>query len=348
MRARRLQVADAVAWTGAILGTAGVESDAARTAAEMMVRTEARGVRTHGLTRLASYLEKMQAGEVNPAARITVRKQAGVCTVDADGALGQVAAARAVDEGMSLLQDAPSVICRIRNCGHLGALGIYALVAAEHGYLALVFQRTPPLMGLAGFGGPALGNNPMGFGCPIPGPGPLVFDMACSVAARGHVLVAAREQRPIPDGWALDAQGRPTTSAEAALHGSLMPMAGHKGLGLAMMAECLAGALAGGDVESLRSGQSVPRSGAAGGQSTLIWLVNPALTTGSAFDAYLQAWTGSFKAHAGPGGRLPGERASALEAQANREGLELSGSLAAELDDIGAARQLAVPWTQGH
>ncbi|MEG0557556.1 MAG: Ldh family oxidoreductase, partial [Comamonas sp.] len=277
--------------------------------------------------------------------QIQIHHAPGVCTIQADGALGQIAATLAIESGLQALENSASVICRVQNCGHLGALGHYALLAAEHGMLGLVFQRTPPLMALPGYAGAAIGNNPIAFACPIPDRPPLVFDMACSVAARGHVLLAAREGRALPEGWALDIGGHPTCDSDAALEGSLLPMAGHKGLGLAMMAECLAGALAGGEPESRQKFQTAPRSGAAGSQTTLIWLVNPTHSGADNFAAYMQEWAHGFLHRGGPEARLPGERAAQREKQARLEGLVITPSLANELEAIGQQAQQAVPWS---
>lgn len=331
-------------WVESVLLHAGVRAEHATLAAKAMVRTELRGISTHGLTRLSSYLEKMRSGEVNSSPSIRIQRTPGICTMDADGALGQVAATLAVQESMAMLETEASVICRIRDCGHLGALGLYALMAAEHGYMALVFQRTPPLMALPGYAERAVGNNPIAFGCPVPGRPPLVFDMACSVAARGHILLAAREKREIPPEWALDAAGYPTTDAEAALEGSLLPMAAHKGMGLAIMAECLAGALAGGEPESRQKMQSTPRSGAAGSQSTLIWLVNPERAGSESFADYMNEWAAGFQRRGGEQARLPGERAAASEQTALADGLHIPSALARELELVGRETGLPPPW----
>ncbi|CZZ99218.1 malate dehydrogenase [Bordetella trematum] len=331
-------------WVAAVLQHAGVAPGHASLAAEVMVRTELRGVATHGLTRLASYLDKLRCGEVNPAPDIRVQRSPGICTIDADGALGQVAALTAMHEGLAMLETEVSVICRIRDCGHLGALGHYALLAAERGHIALVFQRTPPLMALPGYAGRAVGNNPIAFGCPVPGAAPLVFDMACSVAARGHILLAAREGRDIPADWALDGAGQPTTAADAALEGALLPMAAHKGMGLAIMAECLAGALAGAAPESRQKMQHTPRSGAAGGQSTLIWLVNPQCAGQSSFADYMHEWAAGFQLRGGAQARLPGARAAACEQAALADGLRIPAALARELEAVGQATGCPPPW----
>lgn len=332
-------------WVAAVLQHAGVGPEHAALASGAMVRTELRGVATHGLTRLASYLEKLRSGEVNPAPDISVRRSPGICTIDADGALGQVAALIAIQEGLAMLETEVSVICRIRDCGHLGALGHYALLAAERGHIALVFQRTPPLMALPGYAGRTVGNNPIAFGCPVPGAAPLVFDMACSVAARGHILQAAREGRDIPPDWALDGAGNPTTTADAALEGALLPTAAHKGMGLAIMAECLAGALAGAEPESRQKMQHTPRSGAAGGQSTLIWLVNPQRAGSASFADYMREWAAGFQQRGGAQARLPGERAAACEQAALADGLRIPETLAHELQAIGQAAGLPPPWS---
>ncbi len=93
------------------------------------------------------------------------------------------------------------MLVAVQSCGHLGALGIPALLAAEAGVFCMVGQRTPPVLGMEGFARAAIGHNPIAFGCPLPGAAPIVFDVACSVAARGHILLAAREGKPIPDDW---------------------------------------------------------------------------------------------------------------------------------------------------
>ena len=340
----RIQASALSRWVEAIFCQQGVTPEHAKIAADTMVRTEMRGFATHGLTRLASYLEKLGSGEVNPAPDMRIHRQPGVCTIEADAALGQVAATIGIQQSVDMLKDSASVICRIQNCGHLGALGHYSLLAAEQGLLALVFQRTPPLLALPGYQQAAVGNNPISFGCPIPNQPPLVFDMACSVAARGHILLAAREGRDIPLGWALDANGQPTTDAEAALAGSLLPTADHKGLGLAIMAECLAGALAGGEPESRQKFQTAPRSGAAGSQTTLMWLVNPAQAGAHSFSSYMQEWADGFHQRTGASGRLPGERAAASEIAAAQTGVQIPASLSRELNAIASAQKLPIPW----
>ncbi|WP_341666492.1 Ldh family oxidoreductase [Alcaligenes sp. SDU_A2] len=333
-------------WCAAMLQTAGVAPEAAAVAASYMLRTDARGIRTHGITRLASYLDKLASGEVNAGPDVRVHQDTAGLTVQADGALGQYAMHSALEHGLARLREQAMVAVRIQACGHLGALGIYALEAAEQGAFCLLAQRTPPLMGMPGFNAPVIGNNPFAYASPVAGGAPLVFDMACSVAARGHILLKARQQEPIPSGWALDEQGEPTTNADEALRGSLLPSAMHKGMGLAMLVECLAGAMAASpdSLAALEQPASIPTAGAMGRQSALMLLINPQTLSQGLFGDYMASWSRHYRSRGGDSARLPGERGAQLEAQVQTSGLlPLHPSLCAELMGLGQARDLPLP-----
>ncbi|MEO8203942.1 MAG: Ldh family oxidoreductase, partial [Betaproteobacteria bacterium] len=242
IRGARYRPADLEKWTAAIFVRSGVPPADADMAALMMVRSDLRGWRTHGLSRTASYVQRLETGEFNPQPDMRHTLRGGAMVFEADGAMGHVAAPAAIASGLKQLKHQATVFIAVREIGHLGALGIHALTAAERGVFCMIGQHTPPLLAMQGFKRPAIGHNPLAFGCPVPGSDPLVFDMACSVAARGHILLAARDGQPIPEGWALDADGAPTTDAKRALDGPLLPAGGHKGIGMAMMIELLAGA----------------------------------------------------------------------------------------------------------
>ncbi len=323
-------------WAAQVFQACGMPAaDAALTAA-LIVRSELRGYRTHGLTRVASYVERLKSGDHNPRPRLRHQEAPGAIVLDADGAMGHVAGPHAIKLGLAALERSASVLVAVRECGHLGALGIHALLAAEAGALCVLGQRTPPLLALEGFRRPAIGHNPVAFGCPVAGGDPLVFDIACSVAARGHILLAAREGRSIPSGWALDEEGKPTTDAKRALRGSLLPMGGHKGVGIAMMIECLAGAMAA-SAESLDPQRNVvPESGAVGRQGAFFWLVKPAAFSGEAlFAEYMRYWTRGYLDASGGKGRLPGGRGARLEREGRAAGVELSAAIAKELAGVG-------------
>ncbi|MCW5231055.1 Ldh family oxidoreductase [Verminephrobacter eiseniae] len=331
-------------WSAQILASCQVPAEDALQAAQLLVRSELRGYATHGMARLPSYVERLLAKDFNPSALLRQREFPGGVVLDADGAMGQIAGARAVRLALQGLERSASVLVAIQSCGHMGALGVYALLAAEAGAMCLLGQRTPPLLAMEGFTGAAIGHNPIAFGCPAPGGPPIVFDIACSVAARGHVLVAAREGRDIPAGWALDSQGRPTTDPQAALAGALLPMGGHKGIGIAMVVECLAGALAASAASFAPQWQQVPTSGAVGRQSAFLWMLRPqAFAPQPLRDDYMRLWIDHYRACGGAHARLPGQRAAEQEQRAQRMGIELPERLVHQLRALGTSRQRAFP-----
>jgi LDH2 family malate/lactate/ureidoglycolate dehydrogenase len=336
-------------WTAQIFVSCEVPHDDARQAAQLLVRSDLRGQDTHGLTRLPSYVQRLIAGDFNPRPHMTHRSFPGGIVMDADGAMGQVAGPHAVRLATRALEGSASVLVAVQSCGHLGALGLHALQAAEEGFFCLVGQRTPPLLAMEGFRGAAIGHNPIAFACPVPGGAPLVFDVASSVAARGHILAAARERRAIPEGWAVDAKGCPTTDADAALEGALMPMGGHKGIGIAMMVECLAGALAATAASFDPSANALPSSGAMARQGAFLWAVRPAaFAQDDSFGAYMAHWTDEYRRRGGDTARIPGQRAALLERQRRQDGIALAGPLLKELQSLGERLGQPLPHADGH
>ena len=321
------------AWLGRAFAGTGVEPEAALGAARVLVRTNARGIETHGVARALVYVQKLKTGELNPRPQVRYEERHGVLHCHADAGLGQIVGMAAVDAALARAATAGFVPLVLHDVGHLAALGMFALRAAEAGMVAFVTQSTPPVMALPGSQGAAIGNNPIAFASPVAGRPPLVFDMAASGVARGNVLAARRENRPIPEGWAIDQQGRPTTDAEAALRGAMLPMAGYKGIGLAMMVECLAGSLAGATPPAMagaKPGSAPSRVGA------FLFVANPGLVAGqSAYDAHLAGWIATYKKATGSSGRYPGERAAGLEQKRMAEGIPLAASVVAELRQVG-------------
>jgi len=187
----------------------------------------------------------------------------------------------------------------------------------------------------------------------VAGGEPLTVDMASSVAARGHILLRARAKEPLPEGWALDAHGEPTTDAEAALEGSLLPTGGHKGLAMSMLVELLAGALSASadSVRAVATEGRVGREGAVGGQSAFMLLMNPhilsgdedASEAGGLVGTYLRHWLGAYESRGGTQVRIPGRRGNRLEAQARGQGIALAPALFAELSALGEQAGLALP-----
>lgn len=320
-------------WAERALLAAGTLPAAAADTARLLVRTNLRGIDTHGIARLPVYLTKLASGEMNPRAvpRLTWREPA-LLEVDGDGGLGQHVGRIAVDELARAAQGQAIACALIRRSGHLGALGLFALELAEQGLIAVVCQDTPPLMALPGSRAAAIGNNPLAFGAPLRDRAPLVFDMAASIVARGNVLQAQRDGAAIPEGWAIGPDGEPTTDAATALKGAMLPMAGHKGIGLAMLVQVLAGSLNG-------LAASAPSAGGSPANvSGFALVINPARLLGrAAFDAHMDAWLATYLAAGGAAARYPGQRAAAEESRRTAEGFAPPASVVNELRAAGAS-----------
>lgn len=338
----RLPAAPLQDWTRHLLMQAGVPQADAHLTAQALLRTSLRGIDTHGIARLPAYLDKLHAGELNPRPHLRIDDAHGLLRCEGDGGLGQVVLHQALQRCLEHARQRSLVACHIENCGHLGALGVLLLPAVEAGCMALLCQRTPPIMAMPGARAPVIGNNPLAFVAPTGQSAPLVFDMALSAVARGHVAAAAREGRAsIPMDWALDASGQPTADPVAALAGAMQPLAGHKGLGLAMLVECLAG--------SLRSAAppvalSPDASGSASGVSAFLLVLNPALAVGhEVFDAHLQQWLGHFIEAGGDEARHPGQRQHACEAVRRVDGIPVPPALLAQLQSLAQRAGLPLP-----
>jgi len=230
----------------ALLEASGVSSSASGLVAASLIDAEARGIGSHGLTRLRIYSERVRAGVVDGAAVPSVERAAGgVVRVDARNALGQVGAEAAVNAAIGLAGEAGIALAGVRNSNHCGTLAFFTRRIARAGLVAIAMSTAPPTMVYFGGRTPAVGTNPLSIAVPRHGGGPLVVDMATSATARGKIIVAHQLGDSIPADWALDVEGRPTEDAAAALAGSMLPFSGPKGSGLAMMIDLIAGGLIG-------------------------------------------------------------------------------------------------------
>ncbi|MQA80113.1 MAG: Ldh family oxidoreductase [Streptosporangiales bacterium] len=183
--------------------------------------------------------------------------------IDGGGGIGFVVATRAMGVAIEKARASGLAVVVVRNSNHLGAVGLYALAAAEAGFLGLATSNASPIMAAAGSRHKAVSNAPFAYAVPT-GLFPLVLDVAMSATAGMKVRLAAERGEEIPLGWVLDADGRATTDPGAyAAGGSLAPLGGHKGYGLALLTEVLAGAL----------------SGAAMTRAVVPWLVEPGTPT---------------------------------------------------------------------
>jgi len=262
--AHRMSLGDLESLCDAAIRSAGGSPATAASLAAATVASERRGRPEVGAAHLPDYLYALRSGRLNGAAAPRVASaRAAVVTVDADEGTVQLAFDRAVADLVDRARTAAVAVLSVYNSFTAGELGEYSSRLAEAGLIAVACANSPALMAVYGAGEAITGTNPISFALPHPA-GPRMFDQATSATAWVTVRDAAARGEAIPEGWALDADGRPTTDARAALSGALLPFGGVKGSNIAVMVEMLA-AVAGGsfsrDAAPFDSGTDSPRLG---------------------------------------------------------------------------------------
>jgi LDH2 family malate/lactate/ureidoglycolate dehydrogenase len=227
-----------------LLLAAGLSEADAGIVAGCLVSADLRGVDTHGLARLPIYLDRLRRGLINPRPTLTPHRATPVAAaLDGENGFGFVVGTRAMNEAIAIAREYGLGLVCARRSTHFGMAASYVLQALDAGLVSLVFSNASPAMPPWGGRKPLLGTNPFAAGAP--GNPPFLLDMSTAVAARGKIRRAERRGEPIPLGYALDADGRPTTDPAAALAGVVLPVGGYKGSGLSMLMDILGGVLSG-------------------------------------------------------------------------------------------------------
>jgi len=323
-----------------IFAACGVPAAAAEIVAEALVEADLRGTPSHGTLLVPMYVDRLLAGSVSTEPEAEVVVDAGaIAVLDGHHALGVLTA----DQAMRRAVDKAGVhgvgLVAVRRAFHFGGAFRYVASAAAAGCIGVAAANTRPLMPAPGGAQAVVGNNPLAIGVPH-APEPIVLDMALSEAALGKIRLAAQEGREIPITWATDADGRPTTDPQAAVAGLLLPAAGHKGYGLALMLDVLTGVLSGGafgqGVKGLYADPSVPNDCA-----HLLMAIDPEPFGGSdVFAARVdELATEVLSARRAPGVDrlyLPGEPEALRAAAARTDGVSLPATV---LDALRASAQ---------
>lgn len=227
-----------------ILVQAGFPQDDAHLIADSLVEADRNGIGTHGLSRLNLYIERAEKGVLNKTPEIKVlRDNKSAVVIDADNGMGILACKKGIDLITEKAKSTGIAMAAIRHSNHLGALSYVADLIQRKGFIGFVSSNTSPIMAPYGGKEPVLGNNPFSVG--IPYRPPIIFDTALSITARGKIIMAQREGKAIPHGWAINKEGHVTTDAQEALLGAVLPLAGHKGYGMALIIDILSGVLTG-------------------------------------------------------------------------------------------------------
>jgi ureidoglycolate dehydrogenase (NAD+) len=330
----------------ALLAGAGLDGEAADLVADSLVDAEMRGIASHGVTRLRIYTSRLRAGLVDAAGRpAIVSRFPGGGTVDARNAVGQLGACAGVDLAAEGATTSGACVVGVLNSNHCGALGYFARRATRRGLAVLAMSTAPPTMAYFGGRTRAVGTNPICLAVPSGDRPPIVLDIATSATARGKILLAEQLGTPIPAGWAVDVEGRPTTDPAAALAGAVLPFAGPKGSGLAMMIDLLCGTLlagvSGDDIGDMYETWDRPQR-----VTHLFVVLDPDRWIGrAAFADHVRRFADEVHALPPAAGvervLLPGEVEAAVAERAEREGIRLATPVASDLDQL--AIELGVP-----
>ena len=227
-----------------ILTAAGMPPDDAENEAEVLVWSNLRGVDSHGVMGISRYMKNIDSGLMNPKPEIKVINETpATIFVEADHAFGAVVTTFAMERVIEKAKKLGIGWGLIRNNTHQGAMGYYAWMAAQQSLVGVAAVASGPIVAPFGSRAAGVSNNPIAFSLPTASHKPIVFDMATSVVAMGKVLLARENGKPIPEGWAIDEDGNPTT--DPAKVKALLPAGGAKGSGLAFIIECIASILAG-------------------------------------------------------------------------------------------------------
>ena len=231
-----------------ILEAVGVAPQRAKLVAEVLLFANLRGVDSHGVQLLPYYIEQLEAGDIDHAAEGSVVSEVGGSMVyDAANGLGAVISDICCTHANRLAGEHGLAMVVARESNHFGAAAFWARRLSEAGNIGIIMCNASPMVAPWQSREPRLGTNPICMSVPGPYEKSWLLDMATTTVAAGRIYKAKfNGQSEIPHGWALDSEGRPTTNTEAALQGSLMPLGGYKGSGLALMAEILCAVLSGG------------------------------------------------------------------------------------------------------
>lgn len=233
-------------FTEAVSVKLGMPAGHAEIMADSLTYANLVGVDTHGVTRLAIYAKRIEAGLIDPKAEPKIHSGLpSVVVVDGANGVGQVIGRKAMDAAIEAAGRTGVGVALARNSQHFGTCSYYCQRAVERNMIGLAFTNAEP--GMAAWGGrrACFGTNPIAMGCPTGKDFPILIDMATSVTARGKIIAAAKKGEKIPMDWAIDADGNPTDDAGKALAGAVLTMAQHKGYALAVMVEVLSGVLSG-------------------------------------------------------------------------------------------------------
>lgn len=317
----------------------GLPAEDAKIAADAIVACNLRGVDTHGVIRMPVYAAKLKGGFIKPKPDLKpLRETAGTALIDGGNGLGQVVGYRAMEVAIRKARETGVSFVSVRNSNHFGTCAHYSMMALSSNMIGITITNASAVIAPTGGAERMLANNPWSIAVPAGERFPVVLDLANSVVARGKIRQAAKEGRPIPDDWALDEDGMPTSDPDAALKGFLLPIGGYKGYGITLMMDLLAGVLANSSYGPRTKGLDVVDAVAGVGHAFMAVDI-AAFDDVNAFrermDRYIEELKGSSKAKGSTEIYMPGEPEFLEERTRKQTGISLHINIVRDLEKLG-------------
>lgn len=320
------------------LRQAGANEAMALSTAKALVLAEAQGIASHGLSRVPQYATHLRNGRADGEAQAVVaRRHGATLLVDACQGLAFPACDLAISEAIGIARELGICFAAVTNSHHAGVLADHLRPAAQAGMVGLGFANSPAAMPAAGGKHPVFGTNPVAAAFPRRGGEHLMIDLSLSEVARGKLMVAAKEGKPIPLGWALDRHGQPTTDPKAGLEGSMLPVGAatsSKGAMLALVVELLVTALGGARFGFEASSFFVDEGNAPRIGQAFLLIDAGALAGRAVYDERIETLVSEMLVDEGV--RLAGVRRATLERQAALQGITIADTLGGQLEKLAA------------
>ena len=315
------------------LSCAGANAAMAAATAEALVDAELQGLASHGMSRIPQYAMHLRNGRANGnAVPVIIKAKGGALLVDAQNGLAFPACALAVQETIRRAREFGVSFAGVTRSHHFGVAAHHLRPIGDVGLVGLAFGNSPAAMPTAGGRHPVFGTNPIAAAFPRRNGAPLIIDLSLSEVARGKVMMAAKEGKSIPLGWALDQNGNPTTDAKAALTGSMLALGGTKGAMLALIVEVLVCALTGAAFGFEADSFFVDEGNQPNLGQAFLTIDPDALAGRDVYLARIETLIGEMMKDAGV--RLPGSRRRELAARNQVTGITIPEGLAAELERL--------------
>jgi LDH2 family malate/lactate/ureidoglycolate dehydrogenase len=322
----------------------GLPAKDAELLADTLVQADLWGHQSHGVMRIFWYARRLQSGATKAVSRTELAVDGGaIAVIDGHDGVGQVIAARAMQEAIERSKKHGVGAVAVRNSGHFGTAMYFTRMAALRGCVGFLSTNASPAMAPWGGRGKLIGNNPWSIAAPAGRYPPMILDIANTAVARGKLYLARQRGEAIPQGWALDERGRPTTDPVAGIAGLISPLAGHKGYAIATMMDVLSGIVSGSRFGAGVVGPYAPQ-GRSGVGHMAIALNIEAFRPLDAFTADMERLIEAIKSVPRAAGVkqvfYPGELEALADERHRREGIVIPDETLGELD--AAARELGI------